>query len=214
MRNSAYSTLQSGTASGLQRPGYWRHHNAGQGAVNSEEYKGETESLTGMINSLIAQNNNQLELVKTTSDSDIAAEASKRDATISAADKALQTELDRLQADVNFANGELVAAQAAEDAQEIIKNAAIADRELKESIFYQTLEEGNNRKSAALAKRVTCVTNAEAAYASETASYSASLKSQNDLLDYELSTRRLLLLLLPSNAPAARMHASTARSIT
>merc|ERR1712166_722100 len=113
--------------------------------------------------------------------------ASKRDATISAADKALQTELNRLQADVNFANGELVAAQAAEDAQEIIKNAAIADRELKESIFYQTLEEGNNRKSAALAKRVTCVTNAEAAYASETASYSASLKSQNDLLDYELS---------------------------
>merc|ERR1711865_1054661 len=163
------------------------YHNAGQGAVNSEEFKGDTESLTGMINSLIAQNNNQLELVKTTSDSDIAAEASKRDATISAADKALQTELNRLQADVNFANGELVAAQAAEDAQEIIKNAAIADRELKESIFYQTLEEGNNRKSAALAKRVTCVTNAEAAYASETASYSASLKSQNDLLDYELS---------------------------
>merc|ERR1711957_854394 len=97
------------------------------------------------------------------------------------------TELNRLQADVNFANGELVAAQAAQDAQEIIKDAAIADRELKESIFYQTLEEGNNRKSAALAKRVTCVTNAEAAYASETASYSASLKSQNDLLDYELS---------------------------
>merc|ERR1712166_1493823 len=163
------------------------YHNAGQGAVNSEEYKGETESLTGMINSLIAQNNNQLELVKTTSDSDIAAEASKRDATISAADKALQTELNRLQADVNFANGELVAAQAAEDAQEIIKDAAIADRELKESIFYQTLEEGNNRKSAALAKRVTCVTNAEAAYAGETAAYAASLSSQNDLLDDELS---------------------------
>merc|ERR1712028_125394 len=139
------------------------------------------------INSLIAQNNNQLEVVKTTSDADIATEVSRRDTRISAADATLQAELDRLQADVNFANGELVAAQAAEDAQEIIKDAAIADRELKESIFYQTLEEGNNRKSAALAKRVTCVTNAEAAYASETASYSASLKSQNDLLDYELS---------------------------
>merc|ERR1712028_114907 len=139
------------------------------------------------INSLIAQNNNQLEVVKTTSDADIATEVSRRDTRISAADATLQAELDRLQADVNFANGELVAAQAAEDAQEIIKNAAIADRELKESIFYQTLEEGNNRKSAALAKRVTCVTNAEAAYASETASYSVSLKSQNDLLDYELS---------------------------
>jgi hypothetical protein len=49
------------------------------------------------------------------------------------------------------------------------------------------LEEGDNRKAAALAKRVTCVANAEAAYTSETASYAASLSSQNDLLDYELS---------------------------
>jgi len=140
-----------------------------------------------MINSLIAQNNNQLEVVKTTSDSDLAAEVAKRDARITAADAALQAELDRLQADVNFAHGELVAAQAAEDAQEIIKDAAIADRVLKESRFYQTLEEGNNRKAAALAKRVTCVTNAEAAYASETSGYASSLKSQNDLLDYEVS---------------------------
>merc|ERR1711865_814133 len=53
--------------------------------------------------------------------------------------------------------------------------------------FYQTEEEGNTRKAAALAKRVTCVANAEAAYAAETASYAASLSSQNDLLDYEFS---------------------------
>merc|ERR1712086_714619 len=150
-------------------------------------YNGDTDTLTGMINSLIAQNNNQLEVVKTTSDADLATEVSRRDARISAADATLQAELDRLQGDVNFANGELVAAQAAQDAQEIIKDAAIADRVLKESIFYQTLEEGNNRKAAALAKRVTCVTNAEAAYTAETASYAASLSSQNDLLDYELS---------------------------
>merc|ERR1711966_204213 len=148
------------------------------------EYNGDTDTLTGMINSLIAQNNHQLEVVKTTSDADIATEVSRRDTRISAADATLQAELDRLQADVNFANGELVAAQ---DAQEIIKDAAIADRVLKESVFYQTLEEGNNRKAAALAKRVTCVANAEAAYAAETASYAASLSSQNDLLDYELS---------------------------
>merc|ERR1712166_1087788 len=145
------------------------------------------ETLTGMINSLIAQNNNQLEVVKTTSDADIATEVSRRDTRISAADATLAAELDRLQADVNFAHGELVAAQAAQDAQEIIKDAAIADRVLKESIFYQTLEEGNDRKAAALAKRVTCVANAEAAYAADTAAYAASLSSQNDLLDYELS---------------------------
>merc|ERR1712166_725572 len=145
------------------------------------------ETLTGMINSLIAANNNQLEVVKTSSDSDIATEVSRRDDRISAADATLAAELDRLQADVNFAHGELVAAQAAEDAQEIIKDAAIADRVLKESIFYQTEEEGNTRKAAALAKRVTCVTNAEAAYTAETASYAASLSSQNELLDYELS---------------------------
>merc|ERR1712086_1058723 len=143
-------------------------------------YNGDTDTLTGMINSLIAQNNNQLAVVETTSDADLATEVSRRDTRISAADA-------RLQADVNFANGELVAAQAAQDAQEIIKDAAIADRVLKESIFYQTLEEGNNRKAAALAKRVTCVTNAEAAYTAETASYAASLSSQNELLDYELS---------------------------
>merc|ERR1712166_1510000 len=130
---------------------------------------------------------NQLEVVKTTSDADIATEVSRRDARISAADATLQAELNRLLTDVNFANGELVAAQAAQDAQEIIKDAAIADRVLKQSIFYQTLEEGNNRKAAALAKRVTCVTNAEAAYTAETASYAASLSSQNELLDYELS---------------------------
>merc|ERR1712086_1082845 len=150
-------------------------------------YNGDTDTLTGMINSLIAQNNNQLAVVETTSDADLATEVSRRDTRISAADASLQAELDRLQADVNFANGELVAAQAAQDAQEIIKDAAIADRVLKESIFYQTEEEGNTRKAAALAKRVTCVTNAEAAYTAETASYAASLSSQNELLDYELS---------------------------
>merc|ERR1712086_685432 len=98
----------------------------------------------------------------------------------------LQAELDRLQTDVNFAHGELVAAQAAEDAQEIVKDAAIADRVLKEDIYYQTLEEGNNRKSAALEKRIACVSNANAAYTSETAAYAQSLKSQGELLDYEL----------------------------
>merc|ERR1711865_901313 len=115
-------------------------------------YSGDTDTLTGMINSLIAQNNNQLEVVKTTSDAHIATEVSRRDARINAADATLQAELDRLQTDVNFAHGELVAAQAAEDAQEIVKDAAIADRVLKEDIYYQTLEEGNNRKSVALEK--------------------------------------------------------------
>merc|ERR1740117_1502288 len=152
------------------------YHNNGQGGTDSTEYSGDTDTLTGMINSLIAQNNQQLEVVKTTSDAHIATEVKRRDARISAADATLQAELNRLQTDVNFAHGELVAAQAA---QEIIKDAAIADRVLKESIFYQTLEEGNDRKAAALAKRVTCVANAEAAYAAETTAYAASLSSQN-----------------------------------
>merc|ERR1712086_1240212 len=162
------------------------YHNNGQGGTDSTEFSGDTDTLTGMINSLIAQNNQQLEVVKTTSDAHIATEVKRRDARINAADATLQAELDRLQTDVNFAHGELVAAQAAEDAQEIIKDAAIADRVLKEDIYYQTLEEGNNRKAAALAKRVTCVTNAEAAYTAETAVYAQSLKSQGELLDYEL----------------------------
>merc|ERR1711957_993660 len=155
------------------------YHNNGQGGTDSTEFSGDTDTLTGMINSLIAQNNQQLEVVKTTSDAHIATEVKRRDARINAADATLQAELDRLQTDVNFAHGELVAAQAAEDAQEIVKDAAIADRVLKEDIYYQTLEEGNNRKSAALEKRVTCVANAEAAYAAETAAYAASLSSQN-----------------------------------
>merc|ERR1712195_229138 len=177
----------AGAANDFEDKAAGDYHNNGQEGADTQEYNGETETLTGMINSLIAANNNQLEVVKTTSDADIATEVSRRDARITAADATLQAELDRLQADVNFAHGELVAAQAAEDAQEIIKDAAIADRVLKESIFYQTEEEGNTRKAAALAKRVTCVANAEAAYAAETASYAASLSSQNDLLDYEFS---------------------------
>merc|ERR1711966_416549 len=60
------------------------------------EYNGDTDTLTGMINSLIAQNNHQLEVVKTTSDADIATEVSRRDTRISAADATLQAELDRL----------------------------------------------------------------------------------------------------------------------
>merc|ERR1712195_393354 len=63
---------------------------------DATEYNGETNSLTGMITSLISENNKQLEVVKTTSDSDIAAEATKRDTRISAADSTLKTELDRL----------------------------------------------------------------------------------------------------------------------
>merc|ERR1711865_1182414 len=177
----------AGSADDFEDKAAGDYHDNGQEGTDTQEYNGDTDTLTGMINSLIAQNNNQLEVVKTTSDADIATEVSRRDARISAADATLQAELDRLQGDVNFANGELVAAQAAQDAQEIIKDAAIADRVLKESIFYQTLEEGNNRKAAALAKRVTCVANANAAYAAETASYAASLSSQNELLDYELS---------------------------
>merc|ERR1712166_180910 len=177
----------AGAANDFEDKAAGDYHNNGQEGADTQEYNGGTETLTGMINSLIAANNDQLEVVKTTSDSDIATEVSRREDRISAADATLQAELDRLQADVNFAHGELVAAQAAEDAQEIIKDAAIADRVLKESIFYQTEEEGNTRKAAALAKRVTCVANAEAAYAAETASYATSLSSQNDLLDYELS---------------------------
>merc|ERR1711865_259823 len=138
----------AGSANDFEDKAAGDYHDNGQEGADTQEYNGETETLTGMINSLIAQNNNQLEVVKTTSDSDLAAEVAKRDARITAADAALQAELDRLQADVNFAHGELVAAQAAEDAQEIIKDAAIADRVLKESIYYQTEEEGNNRKSA------------------------------------------------------------------
>merc|ERR1712195_274438 len=161
----------AGSADDFEDKAAGDYHNNGQNATNSEEYSGDTDTLTGMINSLIAQNNNQLEVVKTTSDADIATEVSRRDTRISAADATLQAELNRLQTDVNFAHGELVAAQAAQDAQEIIKDAVIADRTLKQSIFFQTLEEGNNRKAAALAKRVTCVTNAEAAYTAETASY-------------------------------------------
>merc|ERR1712166_1643117 len=177
----------AGSADDFEDKAAGDYHDNGQEGADTQEFNGDTDTLTGMINSLIAQNNNQLAVVKTTSDADIATEVSRRDARISAADATLQAELDRLQGDVNFANGELVAAQAAQDAQEIIKDAAIADRVLKESRFYQTLEEGNNRKAAALAKRVTCVANANAAYAAETASYAASLSSQNELLDYELS---------------------------
>merc|ERR1740130_1222765 len=162
------------------------YHDNGQGGVNSAEYSGDTDTLTGMINNLIFQNNQQLDVVKTTSGTHIAAEEEGRDARINAADATLQTELDRLQTDVNYAHDQLVAAQAAEDAQEIVKDAAIADRVLKEDIYYQTLEEGNNRKSAALEKRIACVSNANAAYTSETAAYAQSLKSQGELLDYEL----------------------------
>merc|ERR1712166_281097 len=149
----------------------------------------------------------------TTSDADIATEVSRRDTRISAADATLQAELDRLQDDVNFANGELVAAQAAQDAQEIIKDAAIADRVLKESRFYQTLEEGNNRKAAALAKRVTCVANANAAYADETATAdAAAAECNNDKNECEHSkitalndgstqtARRLLVTRKPQHA--------------
>merc|ERR1711957_1050365 len=156
------------------------YNNNGQGGTDSTEFSGDTDTLTGMINSLIAQNNQQLKVVKTTSDAHIATEVKRRDARINAADATLQAELDRLQTDVNFAHGELV------DAQEIVKDAAIADRVLKEDIYYQTLEEGNNRKSAALEKRIACVSNANAAYTSETAAYAQSLKSQGELLDYEL----------------------------
>merc|ERR1711865_862443 len=113
-------------------------------------YSGDTDTLTGMINSLIAQNNQQLDVVKTTSGTHIAAEEKGRDARINAADATLQAELNRLQTDVNFAHSELVAAQAAENAQELIKDAAIVDHKLKEDISHQTLEEGNIRKSAAL----------------------------------------------------------------
>merc|ERR1711865_1286467 len=143
----------AGSADDFEDKAAGDYHDNGQEGADTQEFNGDTDTLTGMINSLIAQNNNQLEVVKTTSDADLATEVSRRDTRISAADATLQAELDRLQADVNFANGELVAAQAAQDAQEIIKDAAIADRVLKESIFYQTLEEGNNRKAAALAKR-------------------------------------------------------------
>merc|ERR1712086_942648 len=177
----------AGSADDFEDKAAGDYHDNGQEGADTQEFNGDTDTLTGMINSLIAQNNAQLAVVKTTSDADIATEVSRRDTRISAADATLQAELDRLQADVNFANGELVAAQAAQDAQEIIKDAAIADRVLKESRYYQTLEEGTNRKAAALAKRVTCVQNAEAAYTAETASYAASLSSQNELLDYELS---------------------------
>merc|ERR1711865_1080707 len=177
----------AGSADDFEDKAAGDYHDNGQEGADTQEFNVDTDTLTGMINSLIAQNNAQLAVVKTTSDADIATEVSRRDTRISAADATLQAELDRLQADVNFANGELVAAQAAQDAQEIIKDAAIADRVLKESIFYQTLEEGTNRKAAALAKRVTCVQNAEAAYTAETASYATSLSSQNELLDYELS---------------------------
>merc|ERR1712166_146131 len=152
---------------------------------DATEYNGETNSLTGMITSLISENNKQLEVVKTTSDSDIAAEATKRDTRISAADSTLKTELDRLQKDVNDAHAALVAAQSAEDAQKTVMDTAIADREHKQSNHEQTVEEGNNRKSAALEKRTTCVANAESAYASELAAYASTLTTAQGVLAYE-----------------------------
>merc|ERR1711865_1134391 len=94
----------------------------------------------------------KLAVVETTSDADLATEVSRRDTRISAADATLQAELDRLQGDVNFAHGELVAAQAAQDAQEIIKDAAIADRVLKESIFSEQQDEMESILQAVEAK--------------------------------------------------------------
>ena len=44
------------------------YHDNNQEGTDTQEYNGETDTLTGMINSLVAQNNNQLADVKTTSD--------------------------------------------------------------------------------------------------------------------------------------------------
>merc|ERR1711865_1075735 len=97
----------------------------------------------------------------------------------------LKTELDRLQKDVNDAHAALVAAQAAEDAQKTIMDAAIADRVLKESNHAQTVEEGINRKTAALEKRTACVANAESAYDSELVAYASTLTTAQGVLAYE-----------------------------
>merc|ERR1711865_981590 len=101
------------------------------------------------------------------------------------ADSTLKTELDRLQKDVNDAHAALVAAQAAEDAQKTVMDTAIADRELKQSNHEQTVEEGNNRKTAALEKRTTCVANAESAYDSELVTYASTLTTAKGVLAYE-----------------------------
>merc|ERR1712166_1306691 len=171
----------AGSANEFEDKAAGNYHNN----FDATAYNGDTNSLTGMITSLIDQNNGQLEVVKTTSDSDIAAEATKRDTRISAADSTLKTELDRLQKDVNDAHAALVAAQAAEDAQKTVMDTAIADRELKQSNHDQTVEEGNNRKTAALEKRTTCVANAESAYASELVTYASTLTTAKGVLAYE-----------------------------
>merc|ERR1712166_1190303 len=174
-----------GSADDFEDKADGNYHNNGQDATNSEEYTGDTSTLTGMINSLIAQNNNQLEVVKTTSTADMAAKADARDTRITNADSTLKTELDRLQKDVNDAHGELVTAQAAEDTQKPIMDAAIADRVLKESNHAQTVEEGINRKTAALEKRTACVANAESAYDSELVAYASTLTTAQGVLAYE-----------------------------
>merc|ERR1712166_750438 len=171
----------AGSANEFEDKAAGKYHNN----FDATAYNGVTNSLTGMITSLISENNKQLEVVKTTSDSDIAAEATKRDTRISAADSTLKTELDRLQKDVNDAHAALVAAQAAEDAQKTVMDTAIADHELKQSNHDQTVEEGNNRKTAALEKRTTCVANAESAYDSELVTYASTLTTAKGVLAYE-----------------------------
>merc|ERR1712166_134223 len=174
-----------GSADDFEDKADGNYHNNGQDATNSEEYTGDTSTLTGMINSLIAQNNNQLEVVKTTSTADMAAKADARDTRITNADSTLQAELNRLQQAANDAHGELVTAQAAEDTQKPIMDAAIADRVLKESNHAQTVEEGINRKTAALEKRTACVANAESAYDSELVAYASTLTTAQGVLAYE-----------------------------
>merc|ERR1712166_1032898 len=174
-----------GSADDFEDKADGNYHNNGQNATNSEEYTGDTSTLTGMINSLIAQNNNQLEVVKTTSTADMAAKADARDTRITNADSTLQAELNWLQQAANDAHGELVTAQAAEDTQKPIMDAAIADRVLKESNHAQTVEEGINRKTAALEKRTACVANAESAYDSELVTYASTLTTAKGVLAYE-----------------------------
>merc|ERR1712086_442305 len=79
----------AGSADDFEDKAAGDYHDNGQEGADTQEFNVDTDTLTGMINSLIAQNNAQLAVVKTTSDADIATEVSRRDTRISAADATL-----------------------------------------------------------------------------------------------------------------------------
>ena len=181
-----FYSFTAGSANNFADKASGKYHENGQGGTNSQTYSQDSSTtLTALINKLIADNTAQLEVVKTSSDADVAAEVTKRDNRITAADTTLQGELNRLKGDVDTAKGHLDTAQAAEDAQKTIKDAAVADRVAKEATHAQTVEAGNAKKAAAANTRTSCQSNAESLYNTETAAYDKSLANAKTLLAYE-----------------------------